>query len=243
MANRPQFLLLPGMMMNGRMWADQLALLRGLGDCTVAQLGGADAVPAIARQVLDAAPARFHAIGFSLGAIVALELWRQAPERFESLVLMGFSPLADAPDRAPARRRQMARAAAGELAELVRAELAPAYFAASADRAAAGIATVVRMAQELGSDVFARQSTAQLGRADSRNDLARITVPTLVLCGEQDRLVEPAAHRAWWAMIPGARIETVAGAGHLLTLEQPGAVDAHLSHFYRPILQTEPSPA
>jgi pimeloyl-ACP methyl ester carboxylesterase len=57
--------------------------------------------------------------------------------------------------------------------------------------------------------------------------LRRISVPTLVLWGESDRIVTPAYGRAYTRLIPGARFELVESAGHHPEQEQPRAfVDA-----------------
>lgn len=53
--------------------------------------------------------------------------------------------------------------------------------------------------------------------------LRRIDVPTLVLWGESDGIVTPDYGRAYAGLIPGARFETIAQAGHHPELEQPGA--------------------
>jgi pimeloyl-ACP methyl ester carboxylesterase len=53
--------------------------------------------------------------------------------------------------------------------------------------------------------------------------LHRIAVPTLVLWGASDRIVTPDYGRAYSGLIPGARFETVAAAGHHPELEQPHA--------------------
>lgn len=66
--------------------------------------------------------------------------------------------------------------------------------------------------------------------------LRRIDVPTLVLWGESDGIVTPDYGRAYAGLIPGARFETIAQAGHHPELEQPGAfVDrvARLMEAYR----------
>jgi pimeloyl-ACP methyl ester carboxylesterase len=57
--------------------------------------------------------------------------------------------------------------------------------------------------------------------------LYRLTAETLVLWGASDRLIVPAYAARWKALIPGARVQTIAGAGHMLPWEQPEAfVDA-----------------
>jgi len=53
--------------------------------------------------------------------------------------------------------------------------------------------------------------------------LRRIAVPTLVLWGENDRVVPVDYGRAYAGLIPGARFETIAHAGHQPELEQPRA--------------------
>ncbi|MGO9657764.1 MAG: alpha/beta fold hydrolase [Acidimicrobiales bacterium] len=56
--------------------------------------------------------------------------------------------------------------------------------------------------------------------------LAGIAVPTIVLAGSADRVVPAAAAHRLAAAIPGAILEVVPGAGHLLPQRQPGTVAA-----------------
>jgi pimeloyl-ACP methyl ester carboxylesterase len=73
----------------------------------------------------------------------------------------------------------------------------------------------------------AREATARFAwspyfhnpRLKSR--LHRVRIPTLFLWGAHDRMVGEAYGRAYCAMIPGARFETIARAGHFPHQEQP----------------------
>lgn len=56
--------------------------------------------------------------------------------------------------------------------------------------------------------------------------LPQITVPTLAIWGESDRIFTPGHGRAFAAQIPGARFELIKQAGHLPHLEQPAATFA-----------------
>src|SRR5215475_9035970 len=51
--------------------------------------------------------------------------------------------------------------------------------------------------------------------------LYRLTAPTLVLWGKSDRLIPPVYAERFRALIPGARVVTIEGAGHMLPYEQP----------------------
>jgi pimeloyl-ACP methyl ester carboxylesterase len=75
----------------------------------------------------------------------------------------------------------------------------------------------------------AREATARLAwnpyfhnpRLKSR--LHRIRIPTLFLWGTHDRMLSESYGRAYCAMIPGARFETIDRAGHFPHQEQPKA--------------------
>jgi pimeloyl-ACP methyl ester carboxylesterase len=59
-----------------------------------------------------------------------------------------------------------------------------------------------------------RQLAAILASGDRSKQLRRIRVPTLVIHGEADRLVNPSGARATAAAIPGARLVLIPGMGH-----------------------------
>jgi pimeloyl-ACP methyl ester carboxylesterase len=61
-------------------------------------------------------------------------------------------------------------------------------------------------------------------RVDSRPDLPRIAVPTLVAVGEHDILTPPELAEEMAAAIPGARLARIPGAAHLPPMETPEAV-------------------
>jgi len=72
-----------------------------------------------------------------------------------------------------------------------------------------------------------REATARYAWSPYMHDpklkgrLHRIRIPTLFLWGAADRMLSEAYGRAYCAAIPGARFETIAGAGHFPHIEQP----------------------
>jgi pimeloyl-ACP methyl ester carboxylesterase len=179
----------------------------------------------MADEVLAAVNEPVIAVGFSMGAIVAAEMARRAPERIAGLGLIAFNASADLPERAAVRPRQQADVRAGRLTEIVAGELKPNYLA-EANRGDAGLLDLVmQMAVALGPDVFIAQSEALRRRGDLRPALPDIRVPVLLACGSEDRLCPPEWHRQWAAAIgANARFEEIGGAGHLLPLERPDAL-------------------
>lgn len=66
---------------------------------------------------------------------------------------------------------------------------------------------------------------------DIRERLPRIAAPTLVLVGEEDVLTPPWYARELAETIPNAQMVVVPQAGHALTIERPGVVNALALHF------------
>jgi pimeloyl-ACP methyl ester carboxylesterase len=67
----------------------------------------------------------------------------------------------------------------------------------------------------------------ELARTDLRSRLDQITAPTLVVCGERDKVNLPSS-RELADGIPNAELRTIPGAGHLWNLEQPDVFTALL---------------
>lgn len=68
-------------------------------------------------------------------------------------------------------------------------------------------------------------------KLDLTTDLARITTPALVLCGEEDKMTPPDCSRAIAAGINGSQLCIVAGAGHMVMMEKPLEFNAAVSKF------------
>ena len=56
--------------------------------------------------------------------------------------------------------------------------------------------------------------------------LHRLTMPTLILWGEDDKIIPVQQAETWRRRVPHAEVRTFKGAGHLVHLENPDAVDA-----------------
>ena len=63
--------------------------------------------------------------------------------------------------------------------------------------------------------------------------LARIKAPTAVYWGATDGIVKPAYGEAYAKLIPGARFEQIANAGHHPEFEQPDVLAERVGHFLR----------
>lgn len=221
MSARPLPLLLPGNMCDGRLWPAEVRAV--LGPAVDADLTRDDTIAAMAERALAATEGPLLPVGFSMGAIVAVEMAVMAPQRIAGLVLIGFNATADLPERAAHRPLQQAEVRAGGLERILVEELKPNYLAAANRSDTTLLRLLHDMGMSLGRDVFIRQSEALRLRKDRVAALSQITCPVLLMAGEEDALCPPAWHRRWQGLIPDARLH-IEPAGHMLPLEAPLAL-------------------
>lgn len=215
-------LLLPGMMCDARMWAQQIDTIK----CTISvpDVSPYDNFAEMAAAILVEAPDRFAVAGLSMGGILAFELWRQAPERISHLALLDTNPFADTPERQSLRPQQIEQALAGGLRELAIESLKPLYLAESNRDDEKILSVILDMAMDLGPEVFEKQSLALRDRTDSVETLAMINCPATVICGSEDTLCPIAYHEYMAARIPDAELVVIDDCGHLSSMERPEAV-------------------
>ncbi len=209
------------MMCDARVFAPQIAALSAGRTVTVAAITGADGIAALAGRVLADAPRRFALAGLSMGGIVAMEILRQEPDRVERLALLDTNHRAETADRQALRGPQVERVFGGALRRVLIEEMKPLYLAPENRSDERILNCALDMAIALGPEIFARQSEALRTRTDQSATLRATNVPALVLCGEHDSLCPLDRHREMVDLLPRGRLEIVAGAGHLTTLERP----------------------
>ncbi len=155
-------------------------------------------------------------IGLGFGGFVAAELATQNPSRLATLALVGAAGV---------------RPEHGEILDQMLISHEEYVAAGFRDRAAHDAVFGEKPAAELMQlwDL-SREMTARVAWKPYMWSprlaplLPDLQVPTLVVHGEQDRVVPPDVGEQYARLIPGARLERMAGAGHLVELEEPARV-------------------
>jgi pimeloyl-ACP methyl ester carboxylesterase len=213
---------IPGLVSDARVWRPVAEALGG--DHVLADSMSAGSIEGMARQALGLAEGPLVPVGHSMGARVAVEMARQAPERVTGLVLAdtGHHPLA--PGETEKREAKIALAHR-DMAALV-ADWLPPMVDAGRHGDTALMEDLRAMVMAAGPDLHERQIRALMGRPDAGAALAELRVPLLLLVGETDLWSPPAQHEEIAALAPGAEstLVTVPGAGHFLPLERPEPV-------------------
>lgn len=210
--------LLPGLMCDSRVWAAQLSELAAFAPCSPDGYGDAGTITAMAERVLASAPRRMSLAGHSMGARVALEVLRLAPERVERLALLdtGIHP-----PRPGEREKRVALLEIGQalgIEALVDAWLPPMVHP-SRRTDSHFLAPMRSMCVEAGLATYERQMEALLSRPDGAAALALVRVPTLVGVGRQDEWSPVSQHEEIVARLPDARLEIFEDSGHMAPVE------------------------
>lgn len=211
---------LPGLMGDARLFWHQIIGLSARHPVQVGCLAQGASVEEMAGQVLASAPPKFALIGHWLGALVAMEMLRRAPERVLRIALMNVNSLAETPQAAALREARMVRARAGRFDAALLEEV-PAEALAPGEGRQEVQAMMLEMADALGPEVYQQQSRALMRRPDQQRALRNTRVRALLLCGEYDTICPPRRHQFLAELMPHAEFRLILGAGHLTPLEQP----------------------
>lgn len=233
--HRAPLILLGGTLCNHRLWQPVINAMN-VSSVSSLTLSGAASAPAQARQLLSALPPRFCLAGFSLGAIVALQMLADAPQRLAGLALMSVNPFSDAPANAASRRAAVQEAVRQGTGNWLSATMWPRYVAPAHLDDRALHTTLAQMADECGNETFALQTEIAITRADNRAALAAYSAPTLILNGGCDGICTPQHHLAAAEAAPHARWITLPDSGHFLPLEAPLTVADALRNWIKETL-------
>jgi len=220
--------MIPDLMCDARVFQHQINALSAECPVTIAVPSSGERIEEMASNLLHGLPQRFALAGLGLGAVVAIEITRRAPERVNRLALISAEPQADTPAIASDRELWIARARAGRLDD-VAAEVLPSDALALGPERMEIQAMYRAMATQLGVDFFTRQQRAMQRRRDYQGVLRRVKVPAMVLGGTEDRYLPPKRHQFLADLIPKAQLPPIEGAGRLPALEQPDATTAALA--------------
>jgi len=166
---------------------------------------------------------RAHICGLSLGGVVAIAMHHAAPERCASLVL------ADTFAVHPEGRAIYERSITGsrDLPAMAEARV-DVLIAQPADPAVRR--EVVETMSRIDPAAY-RIGAEAVWLADQRDRAGQIRVPTLVLVGDQDFITPVDLSNELVDLIPDARMQVIANAGHLTNFEKPAEFNAILDDF------------
>ncbi len=160
----------------------------------------------------------FHLLGFSMGAMTALQFGARRPERLRTLIVVGITTQRE--PRASVGRRLM------DPDRILERE--PDFAARLSRRhdAGQGPGAWQRLLPAIAADIATQPLLTPA-------ELHRIDCPAMVVCGDRDPFVPPEHAAALARQLPDGRLFVVPECGHEVPARRPGLFNEAVSGFYR----------
>jgi 3-oxoadipate enol-lactonase len=233
--------------LSAEMWRPQLEAVpdgyrfiapdvRGLGGSPV-EAGpppGMDDYAADVAGLLDALELDRAVIGgLSIGGYISFALFRRAPERFSAMILADTRSAADTAEGRQARLA-MSEALRAKGSSAVADQMIPRLLSGGTHRRKPEVVKLVRTLIEKNDPAGLDGAVnAMMHRPDSTPDVARISIPVLIVVGQEDVLTPVADSERLHAAIQRSQLVVIPGAGHLSNLEAPEEFSLALEDFLR----------
>jgi len=163
-----------------------------------------------------------HVCGLSLGGVVAIALHAAAPDRCASLIIA--DSFAVHPDGQAIYDRSTA--ASHDIRGLAEARVGALLASEAPDLRREVIDTMARIdpaAYRIGAEA--------VWLAEQSDRAAAIRMPALIIVGDEDAITPPALSEHLHALIPGSRLDVIAGASHLANLDRPAEFNRAIDDF------------
>ena len=182
-------------------------------------------------EALNLAPCHFA--GLSMGGFIGMRLAARRPELLRSLILMETSADPEPAENIP-RYRQLGMVARYIGLRPIAGRVMPIMFGrtfmSDPTRAAERKLWQQRMASNDKQGIL-RALNGVIERKPIYDEIGRVTLPTLILVGDEDVATVPAKAQRIHEAVAGSRLVTIPHAGHTSSVEQPQAVTAAIEEF------------
>jgi len=184
-----------------------------------------------------------HYVGLSMGGMIGMRLALTRPDVLRSLTLMDTTARAEDPDRVDVSNTTRSLALSGELERILavipQSFLGEEFIAQHPDQ----VETWIDSLRKGNVEGFMRALGGVIQRDDVTDRLGEIKLPTLVIHGGNDVLIELFKGEELAAKIPGARLEVIEGAGHQSNVDHPAEVARLIKDFLASVRTGAAAPA
>ena len=224
-----QLILIPGLVSDQNIWRHAVAALAAYSPL-IANVRQTTSIAGIASQILAQNEGQLYIAGHSMGGIIAVEMYAQSPERIEKIALLNSSMMPQMDGEAAYRQSMIDLVNKDGIKALAETWL-PRLVHKSRHDDTGFMAEISNSVMAANAKIHANQNKALLNRPDGYLTIGKITCPTLVLAGRQDKLCRVDENENMASKIQGSQLVIVEDCSHFAPLEQPKQVNQALLHW------------
>lgn len=169
--------------------------------------------------------------GLSIGGYAALRAVEREPSRISGLILCNTKSAADTNAAKLNRANQIKAILAGKKFEFAE-DMAHALFAPeSFEKNKTAVGKIISIMKSTDESALIGTLIALAARMDMSESLEKISVPTLIMTGDKDKVATQADAEFMQSRIRNSKFVLIHGAGHLSNLENPGEFNSALVNF------------
>ena len=169
--------------------------------------------------------------GLSMGGYISLRAIERMQEKFSALILCDTKSAADDNEGKLKRAGAIKQINSGGFESFIDAFVLNCFGEQFVKGKKNEYDTVVKRSKKNSPLGVKGCLLAMACRTDTTSYLSKIKIPTLVVCGSEDKLTPPSVMKLMADQIPNSKFITVEGAGHMIPIENPQLVNKSIKDF------------
>lgn len=169
--------------------------------------------------------------GLSMGGYILLNAITRYPERFEKIILGNTQCIADSPEAKEKRFKAIENIKKGGLNDFADGFINNAFYPESMDTKKELVARTKTVVLSTSPEIIAETLAALAERTETCSALKNISVPALILCGKEDKLIPVTQSEYLEQNITNSTLHIIGKTGHLSNLEQPDEFNRYVLNF------------
>lgn len=169
--------------------------------------------------------------GLSMGGYILLSAVERYPQKFKAIILSATQCVADSTEIKEKRFDTIKEIKSNGLEGFSEKLIQTIFSKGTLKKKKELVKQIKKVIVSTNPQTIMSTLEALANREEKCRTLSKITVPALILCGEEDALIPPHQSKLLTDNITQSYVETIENAGHLINLEQSEIFNEHIYAF------------
>jgi len=169
--------------------------------------------------------------GLSMGGYVLMNALRLDPDKFSGIIVCDTQCNADSEEAKQKRYRTIEHIRAKGITGFAEEFVKDAFYIDSFNTKKEEIEAVTQVILNTKQQTIISALKAMAERKESCSTLESLKIPTLIICGKQDKLTPPEKAQVMHTLVKNSVFAIINNAGHLSNIDQPEEFNGHVKKF------------